>query len=279
MGLLNLRFTRIPRDHDLFSRKDSSKKAALAFLHIPKTAGTWFTSFLMQHFEQDEIAPLPDGPAPYCSDPAKRLFRGHFRFLAIDTKRPLRLVTLLRDPFERTGSHYRSWHNKEFFSDYWRAHASEDVMEAVDWVQRASYEEFVRSDNPIVQSCIRDVQTGHLTSCPDLSHPDYLRSALRNLERKFFFVGLQEFSAESIQLFNYQTGSMLEPIFPVHNVSKVYDVTLSAAGKERLHELVQNDVVLYQAGRRLFERRLAATARRLKKSPRYSVPAGPPLLR
>ena len=265
MGLLNLVFNRIPTDHDLFSRKDSSKKAALAFLHIPKTAGTWFASFLAQHFRQDEIAPLPSGPAaPYCSDPSKKLFAGHFPFIAIDTKRPMRLATFLRDPFERTASHYRSWHNKEFFDDYWRARAGEDVVEAVEWVQRASYEDFVRSDNPIVQSCIRDVQTAYLTSCPDLSHPEYLRSALRNLEKKFFFVGLQELSAESIQLFRYQTGSMSESIFPVH-ISEVYDVTLSAAGKERLRELLQNDVVLYRAGRRLFERRLAAICRRLKK--------------
>ncbi len=266
MGLLNLRFTRVPRDHDLFSHKDSSKKAALAFLHIPKTAGTWFTSFLAQHFRQDEIAPLPSGSATgYCSDPSKRLFAGHFRFIAIDTKRPMRLVTLLRDPFERTASHYRSWHNKEFFSGFWRANASEDVAEAVEWVQRASYEEFVRSDNPIVLSCIRDVQTEYLTSCPDRSHPEFLRSALRNLERKFFFVGVQELSSESIQLFNYQTGSMFEPEHSVCNVSEVYDVALSAGGKERLRELLQNDVVLYQAGRRLFERRLAVIARRLKK--------------
>jgi hypothetical protein len=266
MSLLNLRFTRIPRDHDLFSRKGSSKKAALAFLHIPKTAGTWFASFLAQHFGQDEIAPLPSGPAaPYCSDPSKKLFAGHFPFIAIDTKRPMRLATFLRDPFERTASHYRSWHNKEFFDDYWRARAGEDVVEAVEWVQGASYEEFVRSDNPIVLSCIRDVQTDYLTSYPDRSHPEYLRSALRNLEKKFFFVGLQELSAESIQLFRYQTGSMSEPIFPVHNVSKIYDVTLSAAAKERLRELLQNDVALYRAGRRLFERRLAAISRWLKK--------------
>lgn len=265
MGLLNLVFNRIPRDHDLFSSKGESNKAALAFIHIPKTAGTWFTSFLMQHFGQDEIAPPPDGPeAPDWSDPSKRLFQGHFRFVAVDSKRPLRLVTFLRDPFERTASHYRSWHTVEFFSAHWRARASAEVVEAVEWVQRASYEEFVRSDNPIVQSCICDVQTSHLTSCPDQSHPDYLKSAIRNLEKTFLFVGLQEFSAESIRLFRYQTGSMLEPIHPVRNVSKVYDVTLSAAAKDRLRELVQNDVVLHQAGRRLFDRRLAAISGRSK---------------
>ena len=177
----------------------------------------------------------------------------------------MRLLTFLRDPFQRTASHYRTWHRKENFSEAWRATASEQVTEAVEWVQRSSYEEFVRSDSPIVQSCIRDAQTNFLTSCPDQSHPEYLRSALRNLENKFFFVGLQEFSAESIQLFNYQTGSISEPELAVYNVTEPCDLTLSAAGRERLLELLQNDLVIYQAGLRLFERRLAEMSRRLKK--------------
>jgi Sulfotransferase family len=260
MDLVNLVFNGIPKDHDLVSRTDSSGKAALAFVHIPKTAGTWFTSFLMQHFTQHEIAP-PLYSAPDSTDfsaPSYRLFAGHFRFMAINTKRPMRLVTFLRDPFQRTASHYRFWHHKEHFGEAWRTAASEQVAEAVEWVQRSSYEEFVHADNPVVQSCIRDVQTNFLTSEPDPSHPQYLRSSLRNLEEKFFFVGLQEFSAESIQLFNYQTGSTSEPEFSVSNVSpEPYDVTLSPAGRERLLELLQNDLVIYQAGLRLFKRRLA----------------------
>ena len=267
MDPLNVGFNSIPKDHDLVSRTDASRKAALAFVHIPKTAGTWFTSFLVQHFPQDEIAP-PLYSSPESTDfsaPSKRLFAGHFRFIAINTKRPMRVVTFLRDPIQRTASHYRAWHHRENFDEAWRAAASEQVAEAVEWVQRSTYEEFVRSDNPIVQSCIRDAQTNFLTSGPDPSHPEYLRSALRNLEEKFFFVGLQEFSAESIQLFNYQTGSMSEPEFSVSNISEPYDVTLSAVGRERLLELLQNDLVIYQAGLRLVKQRLAEMSKRLKK--------------
>lgn len=267
MGLLNFGFNRIPKDHDLFSSGDSSRKAALAFVHIPKTAGTWFTRFLIQHFSQDEIAPplykSPDSMD--FSDPSKRFFAAHFRSLAINTKRPIRLVTFLRDPIQRTASHYRTWHHKARFDEFWRANASEQVAEAVQLAHGYSYEEFVLSDNPTIQNCIRDVQTSFLTSCPDPSHPEYLRSALRNLEKKFFFVGLQEFSGESIQLFNYQTGSMSKPEFPALNVSEPYDVTLSPAARERLLELLRNDLVIYQAGQRLFEKRMATASRRLKK--------------
>lgn len=267
MGLLNLSFNRIPKDHDLFSSGDSTKKAALAFVHIPKTAGTWFTQFLAQHFPQQEIA-TPIYAAPDSmdfSDPSKLFFAAHFHNWAINTKRPIRLITFLRDPIERTASHYRTWRHKANFGEFWKANASEKVVEAVQLVQGYSYEEFVLSDNPTVQDCIRDVQTGFLTSHPDPSHPDYFRSALRNLEKRFFFVGLQEFSAKSLQLFSYQTGSTFKPQYPTLNVSTRYDVTLSKPARERLLELLQNDMNIYQAGLRLFEKRMTAISRRLKR--------------
>jgi hypothetical protein len=38
----------------------------------------------------------------YCSDPSKRLFAGHFRFIAIDTKRPMRPSPALLHSFPET---------------------------------------------------------------------------------------------------------------------------------------------------------------------------------
>lgn len=266
MSILNFSFNRVPKDHGLFSNGDASGKAALAFVHIPKTAGTWFTRFLAQHFSQEEIAP-PDYGTPGAmgfSDPSRRLFAGHFRWQDIDTTRPIRLVTFLRDPVQRSASQYRTWHHKANFNETWQASVTREVAEAVQLAQRSSYEEFVLSDNPIFQSCIRDIQTSYLSSHPDRSHPDFLGSAIENLEKKFFFVGIQEFSGESLQLFSYQTGSMLKPASPTLNVSQPYDVTLSTAARERLHELLQNDLVLYQAARRLFEKRMAAISKGLK---------------
>lgn len=267
MGLFNLSFNRVPNDHDLFSGGDSSKKAALAFVHIPKTAGTWFTQFLRQHFPPHEIAtPIYQAPDSMdFSDPSKRFFAAHFHNWAINTKRPIRVVTFLRDPIERTASHYRTWRHKPNFGEFWKANASEKVAEAVQLVQEYSYEEFILSDNPTIKDCIRDVQTSFLTSHADPSHPDYYRSALRNLEKRFFFVGVQEFSDESLQLFNYQTGSTFKPAYPTLNVSTPYDVTLSKRARERLLGLLQHDLKIYQAGRRLFEKRMAAISRRLKK--------------
>jgi hypothetical protein len=256
MGLLKLAFTRVPKDHDLLSPRRSSRKAALAFVHIPKTAGTWFAHFLRQHFTAAEIAtPLYDVPETTdFSDPAKRFFTGHFRTLAIDAKRPMRLVTFLRDPFQRTASHYRSWR----FNEISREAVNDETAKAMDWVQQASYEDFVFSKNPTIEGSIRNIQTAYLSSFPNHNHPDFLKSAIGNLEDKFFFIGLQEFTRESLQLFKYQTGSTTEPEFSTLNVSERYDVTLSEAGRQRLQELLHNDILVYQAAQRLFERRQAA---------------------
>ena len=67
----------------------------------------------------------------------KRFFCGHFRFLAIETKRPLRFVTFLRDPFKRTESYYRSWreHGPQLIAGDNRA-----VAEAVRWTGEVTYE-------------------------------------------------------------------------------------------------------------------------------------------
>jgi hypothetical protein len=265
MGLLDFVLDRVPRDTNLFVRGKSAR-AALAFVHIPKTAGTWFSHFLAQHFPLAEIAPPLHGLANTTnfSDPSKRLFMGHFWSAKIDTKRPMRLMTFLRDPLQRTASQYRSWHNKANFTDIWRATASDQAVKTMEWVHQASYEDFIRSNNPIIENNIRDIQTLFLTSFPDRSHPFYLKSAIKNLKKRFFFVGLQEFSTDSLQLFKYQTGSLLEPDMPARNLSEPYDMTLSAAGKARLLQLIQNDLMLYEAGQRLFRRRLVQMHERLK---------------
>jgi hypothetical protein len=211
----------------------------------------------MQHFTEAEIAPTHhiDPESMDFGDAPKRFFCGHFRFLAIETKRPLRFVTFLRDPFKRTESYYRSWreHGAPLIAGDNRA-----VAEAVRWTREVTYEQFVCSDNPIIEGSIRNVQTAYLTSIPNHNDPDFLNSACENLEKRFFFLGLQEFSAESLRLFSFQTGTATQPKFPTLNTTKPCDISLSAAGRRRLTELLRYDIELYEFGKRIFERRLAA---------------------
>lgn len=86
-------------------------KADFYFFHIPKTAGTSIYRFLESVFPPNEICPgwLWDQiiriPQPELRN--YRLFRGHFYgYLEPYLGKPLKKLTVLRDPIERSISHY-----------------------------------------------------------------------------------------------------------------------------------------------------------------------------
>lgn len=250
----------VPRVVQLFSKDQKlHQHAAIAFVHIPKTAGTWFATFLIQHFPSEEVSPPLFGATKETDFSAseKSLFTGHFLYSMVNTTRQMLYMTFLRDPIRRTASQYRSWHNGANFTDAWRATASREEVEAIQLVQRVSYDEFVRSDNPIILGHIKDVQTVYLSSFWEFDHPAFLSSAIENLAQIFFF-GVQEFSDDSLALFRYQTGSSLqwEPTREDRNISEHYDLSLSKSGQDRLYELVENDLKFYEAGLRLFKERM-----------------------
>lgn len=250
----------VPRIVPLFSSdKELHQRPAVAFLHIPKTAGTWFTTFLTLHFPLEQVAPPLYGATKdtnFC-DAEKKLFAGHFRYSSVNTPLQMLYMTFLRDPISRTASQYRSFHNNANFTDAWRATASSEGVEAIEWAQSVSYDEFVRSDNSLILAHIKNAQTGYLTSFLDFDHPSFLNSAIENLG-EMFFLGVQEFSDESLALFRYQTGTSLQwqPTREQRNVSETYDVNLTRSGRDRLYELVEHDLKLYEAGLLLFKERL-----------------------
>lgn len=254
----------VPRMIQLFSRDEKRHlRPAIAFLHIPKTAGTWFATFLIEHFPFEEVAPSLFGSTKETdfADPEKKLFTGHFLYSMVNSARHMLYMTFLRHPISRTASQYRSWHNKANFTDAWRVTASREEVEAIQWVQSVSYDEFVRSDNPIIRGHIKDVQTVYLSSFWEFDHPAFLSSAIENLAH-MFFLGVQEFSDDSLALFRYQTGSSLQwgSTQGDRNASEHYDVSLSKSGREQLYELIENDLKLYEAGLRLFKERVTHAA-------------------
>jgi hypothetical protein len=239
----------------------SDDDAALAFVHIPKTAGTWFAGFLTRHFDAARIAPPLFGHTVRTnfSDREKTLFCGHYLYSILqDAERTLLPITFLRDPVARSISQYRSLHNRANFTKHWRESSTPEEIDAIEWVQKVSFDDFVRSENPLVNGHIRDLQTVYLSSTHQ-GDPTFLSSAIANLER-FLFVGIQELSALSMAVFQLQAGSHLHwsPTEAQMNVSKPGNVELSKAGRDRLYELTENDHKLYAAALSIFDRRSAA---------------------
>jgi sulfotransferase famil protein len=85
---------------------------SLYFLHIPKTAGTSVTKWLVDHIDQERICPAKNWDQLVMLDQHAlskyRVFAGHFgmdfeHFIG----RRIAAVTVLRDPLRRTLSHYQ----------------------------------------------------------------------------------------------------------------------------------------------------------------------------
>jgi ABC-2 type transport system ATP-binding protein/lipopolysaccharide transport system ATP-binding protein len=88
----------------------------LYFLRIPKTASTSFVEIFHQQFAPEEICPANLWHELLRIPPAQlgryRVFSGHFyAYLDRLIKQPIRCITFLRDPIERSLSHYAHVYN------------------------------------------------------------------------------------------------------------------------------------------------------------------------
>jgi hypothetical protein len=233
----------------------------IAFVHINKTAGTTFTEYLRNHF----LAPSAVAPPFFgdyeqigIKDSTRELYWGHFPFAQFAAQRPDAIfITFLRDPVERVISQYRSLHNPANLSGGWAKVISAPARRALEFAQQATFEEFAFSDEPFIVGHLQDLQTRFLSSFADVSHPEFLSSAMANLERKLLFFGTTETFARSIQLFQYQLGSShpYRPEQQRRNVSQPYPVEMNARTRSRVEQLVANDLQLYVHAARVLERR------------------------
>ena len=88
------------------------KPHRLYFLHIPKTAGTSVTTWLTGKIGKSRTCPAKNWDQLVCVPDNElsryTLFCGHYGW-GLDSflKRPVETITILRDPVERTWSHYR----------------------------------------------------------------------------------------------------------------------------------------------------------------------------
>jgi hypothetical protein len=234
----------------------------LAFVHINKTAGTTFTEYLRAHFhDQRAVAPAFFGCYEQMGvhDRSRELFWGHFPYAQFAMHRPdAWFITFLRDPVQRVISQYRSLHNPSNVGGGWAAVLTPAARKALEFAQQASFEEFVMSEDPFIVGHLHDLQTRFLSSQSDPKHPEFLSSALANLQHRLLYFGTTEAFSESVELFRYQLGSHIEYSAERHrrNVSQRYPVELGSQAQQRVEQLVQNDLLLYQHAVAILDRRL-----------------------
>ncbi|TGQ50725.1 hypothetical protein EN836_28025 [Mesorhizobium sp. M1C.F.Ca.ET.193.01.1.1] len=234
-------------------------KCPIAFVHIPKTAGTAFIEYLIGNIaDQSRVAPPFMGDMAMTRDERSsyQLYWGHYDyFLLKATGRKFTFVTFLRHPLARAISQWKSWSNPSNLTEAWLNVMEPYQVDALRFSQKATLEEFIMSPNLYIEGHIRDVQTRYLADAPD--RPGMLDSAKRNLETVFRFFGIVERFEDSIRLFRANFKNSLPYAVPEtrENRSRESEVHLSPAAQARLRALNSNDFELYDFGCRLFEKR------------------------
>ncbi|RJT40082.1 hypothetical protein D3227_11970 [Mesorhizobium waimense] len=231
----------------------------IAFVHIPKTAGTAFVEYLIENIaDQSKVAPPFMGDMTVTKDDRSQyqLYWGHYDyFLLKATGRRFTFITFLRHPLARAISQWKSWSNPSNLTEAWLNVMEPYQIEALRFSQTATLEEFIMSPNLYIEGHIRDVQTRYLADAPD--KPGMLDSAKRNLETVFRFFGIVERFEDSISLFRATFKNALPyAVAPTReNRSGEKSTNLSPAAQARLRSLNSNDFELYDFGCRLFEER------------------------
>jgi 2-polyprenyl-3-methyl-5-hydroxy-6-metoxy-1,4-benzoquinol methylase len=158
----------------------------LAFLHIPKTAGTAFGAALAQRFAASEVAPAlrtaigmgsADPRIPHAA-PAYRLI-GVGPHLDRDTldaieaslpdARRLFVVTVLRDPRERLLSQFRHWQRAD---DANLAFELPEIREAYLASRRMPLRELLTAGIPVVEKHFQNFQARMLAGLSTAEHLD-----------------------------------------------------------------------------------------------------------
>lgn len=248
------------------------------FLHIPKTGGTSFTSFLDSHFDVDEIFPgqlLPEiFQASEETLSCYRLFRGHLWYgLNTYLKRNLCYITMLRDPIKRTISWYshvkrdknayrhdrlinENWSLLDFVNDYqtnWDMINAQTLFLAVDLDYSKLMHDPVGYGQAIVKQYARR-----------LDDRTVLDIAKKRLE-KFTFIGITERMQDSIHLLSYQMDWYPSTFTPKLNISPNMpsNEEISLETREAIREITQLDRELYGWASQLFEQRFDQMVRSL----------------
>lgn len=243
----------------------------LAFVHIPKCSGTAFENYVLSHHRFGKLSRAFTGIGPERDPETLReyfdrtafspfLF-GHIPYPDyVSGVSEAIFATFVRDPVKRTISHYRSWHDPKNFhpNDPHYLAADSSLKDALLFSQKATLEEFVRSDNPIIKAgALGNVQTRYLSTCASGSMDEHLESAKKNLGQ-FDFFGITERFEESIDLFRrmFPDAHPYDVAQSAENRSQVDAGEITPEIIDAIRVQTPHDVELYEYARALFQERL-----------------------
>ena len=200
-------------------------RPTLYFLHIPKTAGTTFFEILHANVPSSEVCPAYLWrellALPRESLSSYRLFRGHFyAYLDVVVPQPLETLTFLRNPIERSLSHYahiRRWPGHYFhelaqrqgsFASFLLDPVTSPLIENFQsraLVQRLDPVSIVQTLTPAQVDAFRLEQALETAILDNVSDTELLVRAKERVDA-LLFVGITEAFAESVECLSRRLG-------------------------------------------------------------------------
>lgn len=190
------------------------------FLHIPKTAGTSFSTSLIDLLQPQAQCPLrTDDDLQHAGNLDEfDYFHGHFTAYTLRQLLPgADIVTMLRGPVARAISQYQSWHDYLNSDPVWHEHLARDsaAAEALAFTQTSDVVQYFSSEMPAIQRQFTNYQT-YILSGVDIQQtqfrtwePAVLAAAKENLVRTFRYFGITERLEGSLDLLCCNTGRPL----------------------------------------------------------------------
>ena len=241
----------------------------LFFLHIPKTGGISFRTLLENHFPQAEVCPaqMPEElQAIPSADLAKyRLFRGHFAYSLHELLPIMPLyLTFLRNPIERTISHFRHVQREEVSPIHIYVHKFN--MDIRDFVAAGlTAEESKNIQTRFIASTAMNWEA--IKFFQDYGGVELAQTRLKD----FAVVGLTERFAESMHLLAYTFGWRPITQFQALNTApqKSRRTEFRPDEIEAVAQVNAEDMALYEYAEMLFSERYQAMCADL--ASRYDV--------
>lgn len=253
------------------------KPSACYFYHIPKTAGMSTWQLLEHYYPKEKICPgrmwediidvPPDVLAEY------DVFRGHFlAYLEPYLGRALDTFTLLRDPVERTISHYchvqrapdhpfhlvaQSLTLADFCVDRRTAHMVQNYQSRYlaclpPKDPRALADGMTKADFAAYR-----LQLALDPIADETPSPVELYRAAKERLKGFVAAGISENLEHSLALIAHALGLPHPPVFPMRNVAPNRPVSVDGAALRAIRANTEVDQVLYEETKRDFHQKLS----------------------